>query len=170
MEVLSYSADNSPVETFNRSTFPAQSELLWILYADKIPPHIGFSSNGKYYSLKVNGKDTAQDVEHLLSVINGKKIKTLVYQIHTDFEISIGKVFEKYDRAVSGKTTCLEPVKRYLSLEAETIHDLLFELDKRSLILSVTGIHIDSSFNGIPYYETKDIHEYLNSLKNVRGK
>lgn len=170
MEVLSYSTNSSSVVVFDKNTFPAQSELLWILYADKVPPHIGFSSNGKYYSLKVNGKDAAQDVEHLLSLINGKKIKTLVYQVRTDSEISLGNVFEKYDRAVSGKTTCLEPVKGYLSLEAETIHDLLIELQKRNLILSVTGLHLDTSFNGIPHYTTKDIHEYLNSLKNVRGK
>ncbi|NBR15845.1 MAG: hypothetical protein EBU01_14895, partial [Crocinitomicaceae bacterium] len=30
---------------------------LWILHADKIPPHIGISIDGQYFSLKAKGKD-----------------------------------------------------------------------------------------------------------------
>ena len=31
--------------------------LIWIFHADKIPPHIGISSQGFFFSLKSNGKD-----------------------------------------------------------------------------------------------------------------
>ena len=31
--------------------------LIWIFHIDKIPPHIGISSQGVFFSLKSNGKD-----------------------------------------------------------------------------------------------------------------
>ena len=32
--------------------------LIWIFHVDKIPPHIGISSQGVFFSLKSNGKDS----------------------------------------------------------------------------------------------------------------
>ena len=31
--------------------------FIWVIHTNKIPPHIGISLNGKFYSLNVNGKD-----------------------------------------------------------------------------------------------------------------
>ena len=47
--------------------------FLWIWHADKIPPHIGCSINGVYFSLKVNGKDDKKESNNALLVIQQKK-------------------------------------------------------------------------------------------------
>ena len=48
--------------------------ILWVLHADKIPPHIGLSKNDQFYSLKVSGKDEGLPVRNVLQIIEKKNI------------------------------------------------------------------------------------------------
>ncbi|MFN5846790.1 MAG: hypothetical protein ACK46O_13885, partial [Flavobacteriia bacterium] len=52
--------------------------FLWILHADKVPPHVGCSIDGNYYSLKVSGKDEGVNVAKVQTVIEKKGILTIV--------------------------------------------------------------------------------------------
>lgn len=43
---------------------------LWVWHADKIPPHIGFSINSHYFSLKANGRDVNVPIDSIIAVIH----------------------------------------------------------------------------------------------------
>ena len=77
------------------------SNLLWVLHADKIPPHIGVSVNGLFYSLKANGKDEGVAIEGLLDIVNRRKISTLCFELNSTFdESTLSEEFRKFDKTI----------------------------------------------------------------------
>lgn len=141
------------------------SLCLWIVHADKIPPHIGISQFGKFFSLKANGKDEAVDIELVTQVLNSKGIRTLIYTVSTIDSLNLKESFEDYSQTVPGKITCLNPIKEILNMpSAERIHDVLVELEGQDRIIDSFGLNIDSNFKGIQDYQVSDIHNRLTLL------
>jgi hypothetical protein len=147
---------------------------LWIWYADKIPPHIGCSLNGLYYSLKVNGKDDGLLVEKVLNIIEKKKILTLFVPIDRIVKSTeIKAVFDQYKQARSGTSTCLTPVVHLLGLEdlkIRQLSDLLKYLESENILGKVFGLNLTEGYQGIPLYGADDIQNRLRNLENVQVK
>lgn len=141
-----------------------QGTLLWVWHADKIPPHIGISVYGKYYSIKVGGKDDGVPVESLISLLERRAIPTLCFAL-SGFRQSPQDVFGAFDKVVAGKGTCLEPIRSVLGIpEAEQLSELLNQLYLNERVEAVYGIHLPPDYEGIPAYSTGDIHAHLNKL------
>jgi hypothetical protein len=147
---------------------------LWIWYADKIPPHIGCSLNGFYYSLKVNGKDDGLLVEKVLNIVEKKKILTLFVPIDKIVNSAeIKAVFAHYKQARSGTSTCLTPIVNLLGLEVLKIRqlsDLLKYLESENILGKVFGLNLTEGYQGIPSYGADDIQNRLRNLENVQVK
>jgi len=47
--------------------------FLWVFHVDKIPPHVGISIDGVYFSMKVSDCDFKLDVDTVYQVVQRKK-------------------------------------------------------------------------------------------------
>lgn len=142
----------------------SRSTCLWIWHADKIPPHIGISSNGLYFSLKVKGKETDLPVSVVLDAIQRKKIPSLCYLLSDQIE-DLSLHFNAFHRAVAGEITCLFPIREALGLPvASQLSELLESLEQEGRIEKKIGFFLPEDFNGLPNYGMFEIHERLQQL------
>jgi hypothetical protein len=152
---------------FNKGYF------LWIWHADKIPPHIGCSLNGHYYSLKVNGKDEGLFTSKVVSVIENKKIPSVFVQLKKDFIPSeIQTVFANYQLAESTKNTCLTPITELFQCSDSIfqLSELLKYLKERGEIEIVFGLNLTKDYIYLPNYTQDDIKSRLLKLENVKSE
>jgi hypothetical protein len=146
--------------------------FLWIFHANKIPPHIGISSHGKFFSLKANGKDENVNNEKVLKIISAKKIPTLFIeftgnQIET---VSVLTVFNRYTKAITGESTCLSPVVECLLSEPRDLilKELLQLLVEKKYMGTVFSLHLDENYRGIPDYSREEIANRINALHAIK--
>lgn len=154
------------IEGFSPSHPPllSKSTCLWVWNADKVPPHVGISSNGLYYSLKVNGKDWQVPISVLFDVIEKKNIPTLCF-ILRDKVFDLATHFEKYERAEAGNITCLFPIRDLLNLEGVgQLSELLNALSDEDRIDRCIGFNLPENYSGIPAYSIEEIHRRLEQL------
>ena len=144
----------------------SQGIVIWVLHADKIPPHIGISVNGLFFSLKANGKDMAAPIDNVLDVINSREIMLLCFSLRDVLsEKVVADSFNLYDKTIPNKITCLNPIKNVLRHDKPTkIVELLSLLEKEGRIFNVFGLNISNDFSGIKDYDVADIHERLTLL------
>ncbi len=151
---------------YEHSKLDSNGVLLWVWHADKIPPHIGLSTDGHYFSLKANGKDEHLSINRILELIQRKSIPTLCF--HLDYSISmndITRTFDQFTVTVPNDITCLQPIKDVLNIpHAGQLTDLLIELYAQNHVRSVVGFNLPEDFNGIKQYSPEDIHERLTKL------
>lgn len=142
---------------------------LWIIHCDKIPPHIGISCNGKYFSLKANGVDFDLNYDRVIHILNKKNISTLLFKINVE-SISLTdliEVFSKYTTTEYNSVTCLNPINDLLGKKCSTVHELLTELSETNFISVCIGLNLKTGYKGIPIYTSKEIHERLLALENA---
>ena len=146
--------------------------FLWVFHADKIPPHIGISKDGLYFSLKVSGKDENISVQKITKLLSTKKIPTL--DIKTS-ENSIKNrhletVFEKYQKANSDGLTCLTPITEIYFSETQDLIllELLNLLNEAGVVETIFGINLPADYSGIPAYSRSDIQNRLYQLTHAK--
>lgn len=140
---------------------------IWILYADRIPPHLGISDSSGYFSLKVNGKDEALDHDSILELVRRKNIPTLVYSLKQSDYLPLSLVFSSHQVADGQFATCLFPLREVCGVVgAETIHDLLNYFEANSLIEEVHGINLPENFTGISDYKFEDVVKRISILES----
>ncbi|MBL1280394.1 MAG: hypothetical protein COA33_008990 [Fluviicola sp.] len=167
MEVLNCDYRIENIKNVSKIEVPEGSLLLWVWHADKIPPHIGLSKNGEYYSLKANGKDQKIAIEKIESIILKKNIKTLCFELNSEVNLDeITDIYNKFSQTIPFQVTCLDPIKEILNLPlASKLTDLLSALYATNSIKNVYGFNIDAQFSGIKNYFTSDIHDRLMKLQ-----
>lgn len=145
--------------------------FLWIWHANKIPPHIGASVNGAYYSLKVSGKDNALPVKRVQRIIQDKKIPFVAIKLVGDIK-DLEMVFEKYSVAKAGEISCLEPIKEFLSVNAtcSKLEDLLMEIHKKGQVGNIAGLYLPQDFTYLPEYTKDDINIRLAKLEDAQRR
>lgn len=156
---------------FDSPEFLQNGFFLWVWYADKIPPHIGCSINGNYFSLKVNGKDENIETSKVLAVIQRKKIPTVILKVESNCSVdSVRTNYLKYKNAESGKNTCLTPITQLLNCSdvAFQLSDLLVYLKNNNQIESVFGLNLANDYKGIPTYTLNDIENRLRKIENAK--
>ena len=140
--------------------------IIWVFHATKIPPHIGFSAENTFYSLKVSGKDEALNGQNVLDLIRRRGIPSLLVQLNTDQPVEeLHNAYSTFATAVYGQTTCLTPIRNLLGQpEALQLSDLLFRMNDR--IEKVAGIHLPEDYMALPSYSMEDIQMYIHQLSN----
>lgn len=165
MEVLksNYVVDNIEVFSIERVSV---GTVLWVLHADKVPPHIGVSIDGRFFSLKANGKDIDVPVQHLLEIVNRRGIALLCFSLNDLLsKEAVRNSFLPYDKTIPNKVTCLNPIKTVLGdSQSGKLVELLASLDKACRIKSVYGLNIPVEFEGIKRYDIAYIHARLSLL------
>lgn len=150
-----------------------QGVHLWILHADKIPPHIGISVDEHYFSLKAKGKDEAIAIQSMLQVIDKKKISTVLIQLKSNLTFEQVTIeYSKFERALGIETSCLVPIKNCLNApkNIQKLSELLHFLQDENQLLSVFGLHLINEYKGIKSYTIDEIQQRIEKLNDVEGK
>lgn len=147
----------------------SNSYFLWVIHADKIPPHIGISFDDRFFSLKSNGKDEGLSIFRMESILRKKCIPVLFYEIEREaVQVTPGIIFSNYEKTVSGNVTCLEPLKDIFGvLNATWIKELLQSLKSKDFIRNCYGWQLPEGFTEIPDYSPAEIHQRLIALENA---
>lgn len=160
-----YSYTFSHIGTISEIDF--SQNIIWVFYATKIPPHIGFSTKNVFYSLKVSGKDDALTTRNVLELIHRKQIPSLFIQLNTGKSVKeLRNAYHAFETAVYGKTTCLSPIQQLLGQpEAFQLSHLLSQVETR--IEKVAGIYLPENYTALPSYSVKDIQSYIQQLSHA---
>lgn len=141
-----------------------------VIHANKIPPHLGVLTEGKFYSLKANGKDFGVHITILGAILDRKQIATLFFKVSNDKLIikEVIRVFEAAGNEISENQTCLTPLQQIFSSDypCSTIAALLRRLEELNKIEQVFGLHLPDEFGGIPYYDVTRIQDRIKFLKD----
>lgn len=156
----------SEIVAYDQSDFSLESRYLWVWNPTKIPPHMGLSVGGRYFSLKANSVDLNSNLDDLIEIITRKKLPVLAIELNTKFTLEECKnVFSSYERTIAHEVTCLNPIKTALDIQApRKLSELLDELDIKGVLGKKTAWNIQQNSIELPEYSTEDIHAYLVSL------
>ena len=170
MDQLQYSIPFVKIEHVDRKGVANLSgSLIYIMHADKIPPHIGWSVDHLFYSLKANGIDYDFPRPKLDTLLFSKSIPTLVIALRDNHSIErTRQAFEQFGQSINKGNTCLSPIDQIIhgsSGNATRIGDLLQQLDNEKQIEKIYGIHIPDSYSGIAAYSAEDINARIKKLK-----
>ena len=137
--------------------------VLWVIHADKIPPHIGLSVDGCFFSLKARGKDVDVPIKSVVSLMNLKKTAFICFCLKDCISKNdVSNSFNFFHNTIPYKITCLEPIKKILNEHnSNKIVELLFCLDQKERIEGVYGLNLPEGFNGIKDYNLDDINKRL---------
>jgi hypothetical protein len=146
--------------------------FLWVFHTDKIPPHIGISKDGFYFSLKVSSKDENIPVEKICKLLKTKKIPTLIIKTSENSikNRHLETVFEKYQTANSDGLTCLTPITEIYFSETQDLIliELLNLLNEAGVMETIFGINLPTDYKGIPAYSRQDIQNRLYQLRHAK--
>jgi hypothetical protein len=148
--------------------FNSNDLTIWVLHADKTPPHIGISVEDAFFSLKINGKDEALEVQSLVHIIHKKQIPTLAITLNMPMKNEqIKSVFSTFGSKIGSNETCLSPIVKLLTPQLNNLIliELLTELDKKEQIKSIYGFHLPIGYTGIPNYTRETIQQRIHAVQ-----
>jgi hypothetical protein len=156
------------IQIFEKS-FVEQGTFIWAFHVDKVPPHVGISIDGCYFSMKASEYDFNLDVEAVYQVVQRKKISTFLIAIKDVYNLEgLKSIFREYGTKIKEGESCMTPVLRFLGENEELLLDeLLIHLFQTKRIDSVLGIHLPEQFNQLPYYTSNDVQIHIQQIKNV---
>lgn len=146
---------------------------LWILHADKIPPHIGISVNGSYFSLKYNGKDENIPVQSVLRLLEKKRIPSIIQEMKMDFTLEqLQSIYKSFMCAETSKASCLSPiVKLIYNQQLDLIlPELLTRLSQEERLGKQFLLHLNPNFAAEFTYNREDIQRRLTLLHDAKRK
>lgn len=170
MEQFQFRIDYQDIKHLSNLTdFPEQSPLLYIFHADKIPPHIGWSRNNQFFSLKAKGVDFELDIAKINHIILNKHIPTLIIELKDNSikNINSSAVFSKYGKQLSDGATCLNPIDEIIfgKIKHDKIGDLIEILNDLNFISLIYGAQLPCSFKGIKYYTKSEVENRIFELR-----
>ena len=143
--------------------------FLWVWYADKIPPHIGCSLDGEYFSLKVSGKDMELPVKKVLGLIERKGLAFLLVDVNKQLSKSaLLEHFSNYDKAAEGRS-CLTPIINVFGNpeQVNLLVDLIQYLERNDGIKCIFGLNLPADYNGLPVYSMDEVNSRLLKLERA---
>ncbi len=139
---------------------------IWLIDISTIPYHLGFSVDGKYYSLKFHGKDEAIPVSSLLKRLN-RTSKALAF-IPLNVGVSqnyVDQVFGRYTSCVENDCSCIRPILELFGFEQQkewTLKNLLESLDLAGQLSNVYGINLPKGVVELEEYDYAVVEANLN--------
>lgn len=145
--------------------------ILWILNPHKKPPHLGISFQGKYFSLKFNGKDEHVNVLEFFKFTSIRNIPLIAIKLKQEVTLTqLTSAFQQFSKANSLTNSCLKPILIALKINKgsiEKLTDLLIHLKDEQLIEKSYGSNIKPDFSGIPFYTTNDLSDYFKRINHA---
>ena len=152
----------------NNTFSDLDSLTIWVLHADKTPPHIGISVEDAFFSLKINGKDEALEVQSLVHIIHKKQIPTLAITLNMPMPLDqVKSIFQNFGTKIGTNETCLSPIVKLLTPQLNNLIliELLTELDENEQIKSIYGYNLPKGYTGIPTYSREIIQQRIHAVQ-----
>jgi hypothetical protein len=149
---------------------------LVVIYASRIPPHIGMIAGKKYHSLTIKGHEINLSPAVLLKNIKIRKTPSLFIRIrpHSTFssdylsELFISNV-QQFSKVESKGPTCLSPVKLFFEeaydlplTQVNYLFELVPELFNKNLIEAAFSLNLEPGRFVLPVYSMDKIYEEIN--------
>jgi hypothetical protein len=155
------------IQSFEKSLVE-QGAFIWAFHVDKVPPHVGISIDGCYFSMKAFESDFNLDVEAVYQVVQRKKIPTFLIAVKEVNNLEgLKSIFNQYGSKIKEGESCMTPVLRFLGENELLLEELLIHLFQSKRIDSVLGIHLPEQFDQLPFYTSNDVQIHIQQLKNV---
>jgi hypothetical protein len=145
------------------------SSFIWIIHSNKIPPHIGFSLDDSYFSLKATGSDFNLPVNRVFNSLKVKKCEFILVQVLIEKSLNqVQETFEKSPSLSKQNNSCLTPILSLFDIGSQLIlPDLLRVLEKNQHISSIFAFNVAESKLGIKQYSQSDIEDRIEKLQRV---
>ena len=146
----------------------SQDLYLWVFHVDKIPPHIGISLDGQFYSLKSSGVDIGLDTGKVLRLISDKKLPSILIRLTSKvLEDELHRIYQSHSKTNAGSITCLTPVKEVLGIsDVAKLSELLIRLEEDGRLSQVYSFYLPEQIKGIRTYTAQDITNRLLDLQS----
>jgi hypothetical protein len=140
--------------------------FIWIWQAHKLPPHLGISQNGKYYSLLYDRKQVALTLDAQMEIVRRKKL-SMIWQEITSESKDLTEVFSGYTSCSTDNSSCIQPILDGLEIKKKggVLFDLLLELSKNETLGKTLCLNLPEDFKGIKKYTRKEVEIYLFKLQ-----
>ena len=145
------------------------SSFIWIIHSNKIPPHIGFSLDDSYFSLKATGSDFNLPVNRVFNSLKVKKCEFILVEVLIERSLNqVQETFEKSPDLFQQNNSCLTPILSLFDIDSQLIlPDLLRVLEKNQHISSIFAFNVAESKLGIKQYSQSDIEDRIEKLQRV---
>lgn len=146
--------------------FEGNALIIWIWNADKIPPHLGISVGKRYFSLTYKGVEDFQ-TSAMLRKIKRLQIPIAFAKTIIDIEENqAAELFQSFERAKPGGSTCLSPIKELCTSGAGVLQlaNLLKELEDSNSISAFHGLNLPPDYSALPEYSLLDIVKRIEQL------
>ncbi len=167
MDQYQFKTNSNEILAFDNLVLNHKFTYLYVFHANKVPPHIGVVDNGLFYSVKANGIDLELPINKINSLIERKKICTLIFELNKTPIRSIKEIFEGIDGKITNGETCLTPISDayYSECKHTKIGELLYDLDSDGHITRTYGSFLPIDFRGIKNYSSREINARINKLR-----
>jgi hypothetical protein len=166
-EISNYSIVFSEPIHEQQDDFLKEGFFLWIMNWENIPPHLGCSWNGNYYSLSVKGVQNNTALKIQFRLLKQRKIPSFFVKI-SDFKENPESIFNTDSWELNHTTTCLTPLLKVIdnpNSNIERVADLLKEIQLENRILSIHLVDSPKDWCGIRDYSKETVVEYIKNLK-----
>lgn len=137
-----------------------ENSYLWVFGWDNIP-HLGFSSNGLYYSVSLKGLQLGTSTDVVFNAVRLKNLPTFLIQISQSFPQE--KLELVFQNANLEEETCLNPILKLFGIQNEkcqTLHDLIDFLLTEDKIEQVLSFQKIEKIELLPY-DKSDVLKYI---------
>lgn len=143
---------------------------IWVMNWLDIPPHVGISINGSYFSSTVRGPQIDLQVESVWRLCEQKNKPVFFIKIAEEAVNQDLKVADFFTKEVLGTSTCLRPIQELVGLAEKSIPTLTVLIGQLESLQLIEGFykpafcHMD--WVGIRAYSLADIINHIEALKN----
>ncbi len=140
---------------------------LWIWQPQLTPPHLGLSSDGRYYSLQHEKIQLDQSVKHIVEAIERKNLSVFWVKIDGTTP-KIEAMFANYQSCVQNECSCIKPILDVFNIRQNKaiLFDLLDSLNKKGRVKEIFHLNLPYDFNSINEYTRLDVENHLLKLQS----
>jgi hypothetical protein len=163
---------NYPLHKIDEIPFDLQDGVyIWAFHVDKIPPHVGISFYGKYFSLKAFEVDMELEVEIIHKVTIRKKIPTYIIPLNNVKDVkSFKEEFQKFGNQIQEGESCMTPILSFLEYSSSLLlEELIALLIRDKKVEKIFGINLPEHFSGLSVYNEQDVQNHIQKLRNAKG-
>ncbi len=163
----------SEINPLDETEILLKGTFLWIWNVYSVPPHVGLSSMGKYFSLKANRKECGLDTSSCVEFINQRLMPTIFVQVSPRMQLTLSdvqSVFDNYFSMELNQSTCLSPISELMKVPADVrqLAQLLTYLKSNNYLEAFFSLNLRGSVFDLPKYDFNDIQNHIFELKNAR--
>ena len=157
--------------------FLKHGTFIVLLHTDKIPPHLALICNGRYYSLTSDENQVGISLNGIWRAAVSKAIQTLFIEVDSECsETLLDELFSKYDHAIPGKLTCLQPLKEYFNEhhllpihDVDFVFHLINRLEEYNMLGRTFQLNMEEALSNDSFtlleYTLDDIYSRIASLQ-----